>query len=468
MTTMACYINSLPDEILEYILNLIPPYKDLTLCTVVCKRWYHAVKRVIEHKQAYFERSVAYGSLLWSSQSPFCNPEKIGKRHSHSACTNENSMYIFGGCTKASTTFNDLWKLDLDTREWERPMPMGNYPSPKAYSSMVYYKKSFIVFGGWASPSSYPIYQRRKLFDELHIYSTVTNTWTCIEALDAPPATSAHSATVHGNIMVVFGGVNDFSNGTNKVWCLNLDTNTWQEQLTFDPKPHPRYGQSQIFLDEKHLLIIGGCTGPNVGIDDAWVLTLEGPKWRWNKVTFNGREWAPMRIWCHQACKVGDHVVLLSKKRQSNQANNASKESKVRCHGAVSLSKNTVQENKQRLLPALNPDENVNGRRGEFPVRLRHRQLANINPKKPTNVLSIFILNIAKVLSDEHIATWIQHHGIENTGPAERILYSLVLGRGELIMFGGVHKMSNNSQSEIENSEVYNDIHFIKPPRYAI
>lgn len=46
MTTMACYINSLPDEILEYILNLIPPYKDLTLCTVVCKRWYHAVKRM--------------------------------------------------------------------------------------------------------------------------------------------------------------------------------------------------------------------------------------------------------------------------------------------------------------------------------------------------------------------------------------------------------------------------------------
>lgn len=71
-------------------------------------------------------------------------------------------------------------------------------------------------------------------------------------------------------------------------------------------------------------------------------------------------------------------------------------------------------------------------------------------------------------MSDEHIATWIQHHGIENTGPAERILYSLVLGRGELIMFGGVHKISNHSQSEIENSEVYNDIHFIKPPRYAI
>lgn len=43
---MACHIDYLPDEILEYILNLIPPYKDLKECMLVCKRWSHAVKRM--------------------------------------------------------------------------------------------------------------------------------------------------------------------------------------------------------------------------------------------------------------------------------------------------------------------------------------------------------------------------------------------------------------------------------------
>lgn len=68
-------------------------------------------------------------------------------------------MYIFGGCTKTGTTFNDLWKLDLDTRKWERPIPMGTYPSPKACASMVYYNKSFVLFGGWAQPATFPPFQ---------------------------------------------------------------------------------------------------------------------------------------------------------------------------------------------------------------------------------------------------------------------------------------------------------------------
>lgn len=33
-------INDLPDEVLEYVLSLIPPYKDLEDCMLVCKRWH--------------------------------------------------------------------------------------------------------------------------------------------------------------------------------------------------------------------------------------------------------------------------------------------------------------------------------------------------------------------------------------------------------------------------------------------
>lgn len=51
----------------------------------------------------------------------------ISKRYSHSACCNGNSMYIFGGCTTANTTFNDLWRLDLGTRCWIRPLATGEF-----------------------------------------------------------------------------------------------------------------------------------------------------------------------------------------------------------------------------------------------------------------------------------------------------------------------------------------------------
>lgn len=46
---MQCTIDSLPDEILEYILCLIPPYKDLRECMFVSKRWCRITKSKFEN-----------------------------------------------------------------------------------------------------------------------------------------------------------------------------------------------------------------------------------------------------------------------------------------------------------------------------------------------------------------------------------------------------------------------------------
>lgn len=115
---------------------------------------------VVEHSKIHFEKSIGYGLLFWNCRltANMVYPI-IGKRHSHSACTYDSSMYVFGGCTAACTTFNDLWKLDLNTYKWNRPITMGNYPSPKACATMLYYKKSLILFGGWSYPSPFPLHQ---------------------------------------------------------------------------------------------------------------------------------------------------------------------------------------------------------------------------------------------------------------------------------------------------------------------
>lgn len=41
------------------------------------------------------------------------------------------SMYVFGGCTQSScnAAFNDLWRLDLNSKEWIRPLASGLNPS---------------------------------------------------------------------------------------------------------------------------------------------------------------------------------------------------------------------------------------------------------------------------------------------------------------------------------------------------
>ena len=53
---------------------------------------------------------------------------------SHSAVYDDASlsMYVFGGCTSASTTFNDLWRLDL-TNRWGRMFSLGFGPIKLIY-----------------------------------------------------------------------------------------------------------------------------------------------------------------------------------------------------------------------------------------------------------------------------------------------------------------------------------------------
>lgn len=232
----------------------------------------------------------------------------IAGRFSHSAIVHENSMYIFGGGSSTATTFNDLWRFDLSKREWIRPLSMGTYPSPKACATMVCHRNSLILFGGWRHPSSYPPYQPWRLFDELHVYSIKENRWTVNTPIDGPPPMTGHSATIHGNTMVVFGGYQKHDVTTassNDVWCLNLDNFTWKKAETSQLKPPPRYGQFQHYLDENNLLIIGGCGGPNNMFSDAWVLNMcNDNSWKWKMVTIKNKKWAATHMWCNAASKV--------------------------------------------------------------------------------------------------------------------------------------------------------------------
>lgn len=68
-------------------------------------------------------------------------------------------MYVFGGCTCTSTTFNDLWRLDLSSRKWVRLLTMGTYPTPKALATLVHYEGLLVLFGGWTHPTPFPLHQ---------------------------------------------------------------------------------------------------------------------------------------------------------------------------------------------------------------------------------------------------------------------------------------------------------------------
>ena len=321
----AVSIDILPNEILEYILGFISPYSDLDSCARVSRRWNGCCRRVVSVRTQHFRGHTASGNLQWSHQ-PVAEEDSavsISKRYSHCAVYHpDNScMYVFGGCTSTSSTFNDLWELNLSSRTWRRPLSMGAYPSPKACASMVRYGDSLVLFGGWTHPSLYPLHQSWKLFSELHIYNITENRWTLMtsEHEVRPPAMAGHSASVHGNMMIIFGGLHKQRSvghytSSNDLWIYNLDSGDWERKLTGGVLPPlPRYGQSQLYLDSDHLLILGGCGGPNNEYTDIWLLDMTYSPWTWIQMEVRGHEHRARDIWCHPAVRVGEVVVVLGK-----------------------------------------------------------------------------------------------------------------------------------------------------------
>ena len=88
-----------------------------------------------------------------------------------------------------------------------------------------------------------------------------------------------------------------------------------------EPRPKPRYGQSQLYLDENHILMLGGCGGPTQVYHDVWLLVMKYPHWKWVECDIKNPENRAENLWLHPACKVGDYAIILGKNIQPKNTN---------------------------------------------------------------------------------------------------------------------------------------------------
>ncbi|KAI5737357.1 F-box only protein 42 [Diaphorina citri] len=567
----------LPDEVIQYILRLLPPYNDLKTCMQVCKRLHTNVQSVLNYTKISLNRAISDFNIEWKHMSAKDDSSSITRRYSHSACYHDNSMYIFGGCTFSSTTFNDLWRLDLSTRQWHRLLTSGSYPSPKACASIVPYKFSLVLFGGLTQPSPYPLHQTWRVFNELHIYNINKNNWTAVNTPSSPPPLAGHSATLHDHVMVVFGGVRENNVSSNDVWCLDLESLVWRKQATSEVKPTARYGSSQIYIDRHHLLVLGGCGGVHKVYTDAWLLDMTDPDlFTWTPVTIRNKDYAAPHIFCHPAVRINSRYVItisqnpklkylagcLMKKivlgpqasvppesvnpgevpaplrRRSNMVDdrdvningrrgelnalrrkfheasssrqNAREESSTSSSEAPSISsspspsdtsapsRDIPNDHADRMVAFRCPGAAQSNRQRERQLeilqrlerkmfKLRKASTSSSTPSCPMSTaqsrgpvnkeskMALFVLDISQLLSpSESYIEWKVIKNVATNSPEPTILYSLVRGRGEVIMFGGMYKDTNSILStNIEDNEmtyntVSNLVHFICVPTIII
>ncbi|XP_055704856.1 F-box only protein 42 [Phlebotomus papatasi] len=520
-------IDDLPDEVLEFIINLLPPYRDVEHCQLVCKRWADLVRNVRFRKTITFQRAMTESNLCWKKwQSADTRTPAIAGRYSHSATVYKSTMYVFGGGSSEVTTFNDLWAFNLSSRTWNRCNSHGAhpYPSPKARATMVSHEERLIVFGGLRYPPSYPPYQRVNLFDELHVYNLRDKHWIFPRiSTPWPPAMAGHSATIHGREMVIFGGLQEtplYVACSNDVWCLDLDTFIWRLQETSSVKPAPRIDHYQIRLNSENLLIAGGLGGVNNPFTDMWLLTLSRTSaWTWREIPVRKKKWSATRMWTNPSCYIDQKLIVLGQNSslpkdleithqmritQQIQRTNANQEAHGlrNPHQEVPASGNRLRAqvaeppaeprgvqhhnvpraapnhhmgmmafrdscNRQewrdrRLLVLQKREQELQARRG-----MPQPAPKLLSAKKPRqNCETVFICDLSRVLdAHEPYAEWLETRegGVFPGAPLKTILSTLVVGNGELIMFGGLEKHASQGSYSANNH-----LHFMTVPHSVI
>jgi hypothetical protein len=213
----------------------------------------------------------------------------ITARCGHACVIFEGSMYVFGGATANKTLFNDIWRLDLSSRVWERIVSSGSPPLPKTNAAITVYDNKFLVHGGQSLTTRRQIsfHQDFQLFDDVRQFDPKTKTWTRIETKSRGPKLSWHSSLlVRKDMILMFGGLtvteeNNTIHPSNQVHVLDMISRTWKTIKPRNPSvvPPPRFGHSLIHIDDhdrSSLLLLGGSGSNGNVLNDVWTLKLCG------------------------------------------------------------------------------------------------------------------------------------------------------------------------------------------------
>lgn len=161
----------------------------------------------------------------------------------HSAVAANGKVYVFGG-TNNQHISNDVWVYNVAARRWKRCNTSLKSPSASTGASQgaamgryghsaVLHNNSMIVFGGFG-PGAAAGAARCGLLNSTLSLDLVTNEWSVLQegAADVD-AVKNHAAVVAKGHMYVFGGC--LSDGrTNAMRCFDLERRRWLDAEPFN------------------------------------------------------------------------------------------------------------------------------------------------------------------------------------------------------------------------------------------
>eukprot|EP01091_Cochliopodium_minus_P007360 TRINITY_DN17255_c0_g1_i1.p1 TRINITY_DN17255_c0_g1~~TRINITY_DN17255_c0_g1_i1.p1 ORF type:complete len:297 (-),score=50.94 TRINITY_DN17255_c0_g1_i1:20-910(-) len=188
-------------------------------------------------------------SLKWTKLNP--KGENPLGRYGATLCGKDGFLYLFGGWTVLGR-MNELFRYSIKENRWIKLLSEGFAPPERCYHTAIIFRDDIYIYGGSSDKS--------KQNDMLR-YSIENNKWNCVEYknernYEIPLPTRNHSASIYSNSMIIFGGQNEGTGISKKMYAFQFDEGRWEKiQVTNKPKSR----RSHIsFVHNKKLYVFGG------------------------------------------------------------------------------------------------------------------------------------------------------------------------------------------------------------------
>ncbi|CAK9054387.1 Leucine-zipper-like transcriptional regulator 1 (LZTR-1) [Durusdinium trenchii] len=148
------------------------------------------------------------------------------------------NVWFFGGYTKKDGDyFNDVYKYEIATSMWGSVHTLGEAPSKRTDHSVVLFRDSLLVFGGFDG------HNRFNDLRELHLKD---KRWSQVSVRSQVPRNRfGHTAVIYGHSMYIFGGW-DGHDTLQELFEYNISSNMWIQLPMRGTAPRARYRHTAV------------------------------------------------------------------------------------------------------------------------------------------------------------------------------------------------------------------------------
>lgn len=172
--------------------------------------------------------------------------------------------------------YKDSWLFNLQTGQWDNITPEGDIPFQRCMSGASFIGNQMVMHGGCASPEG-PCY-----LDDTWVFDLVGGGGWQQLSFDQRPAGRQDQVLVRmgdSNQMLLYGGIDAELVTRGDVWHLDLDAGVWQP-VAQTAGPEPRRNHMAVWVPgvadhPAGMLVFGGQTGSDDGLDDMWLLVRQ-------------------------------------------------------------------------------------------------------------------------------------------------------------------------------------------------